>query len=351
MALNLDEQLGSDADDNITLDSFSAAFGLRGDDRFTNRIGNEFAVAAGGPGNDTYVAEDSSAISILDTSGGNDTLIADGIGITFQSSFSATIDNGQHFVAADTQSGQVVYALNWRDDGNEIEALQLADRTISFSELESTFRTLPNFLGDLTWQEVDPANPTAEEVDNAIQRSLVRQQELLSRDGDTDGGDDADDGNDTGLPEQPGIQGALFIRQDGTVNVANPLEIFGRSGGNETVLIEPDVGAVRLDANIERVDFPETFSTYSFEVGDAGLRVMINDSSVLSLPSANQAMALRFADGSADLTQTGAARFDLEGATIAETEIQPNIQLDESEPSVTATSATTSTLADADSLG
>jgi hypothetical protein len=108
----------------------------------------------------------------------------------------------------------------------------------------------------------------------------------------------------------------LFIREDGAVNVSNPLEIFGRSGGEETVLIEPDVGNVALDANVERVDLASPFANYSFEVTDAGVRIAVNGGKVFSLPSANQEMVLRFADGSATLRQTAAATFELENATI-----------------------------------
>jgi hypothetical protein len=198
---------------------------------------------------------------------------------------------------------------------------------------------------------VDPVNPTASEVDNAIQRNLTREQELLSADDEPEDGNGTDRRDDAGIPEQPDIQGSLFIQEDGTVNVSNPLEIFGRSGGEETVLIEPDVGNVELDANVERVDLPSSFASYSFEVTDAGLRIAVNGDKVFSLPSANQEMELRFADGSATLRQTGAATFELENATIRDQDVQPDIELDDDEISMTALSGTTANLTEEDGFG
>ena len=151
---------------------------------------------------------------------------------------------------------------------------------------------------------------------------------------------EATDADGSGLPKQTAIQGSLFLKQGGMVNVSNPLEVFGRSGGNEVVLIEPSTGSVELDANVERVDLPDPLSSYAFGITDAGLVVSADNAMVFALPSANQTMTLRFADGSASLAQTGAQRFQLGDAVIAGTQVEPEVDLDDTETSLTAVAPT-----------
>lgn len=143
----------------------------------------------------------------------------------------------------------------------------------------------------------------------------------------------ADSGNDV-PSDLPAIAGDLFVRANQTVSVANRLEVFGRSGGNEAIEIAQAVRGVELDANLERIDLSNALADYTFQVTDLGLQAFANDGMpVITMPSANQAVEIRFQDGSASLTQTGASTFDVVGIgagdTIDGNRRTPDLSLDE----------------------
>lgn len=304
MPLRFPERTGSGQSDRFSVASHTIAFGLEGDDQFDVVFNNGFAVGAGGPGNDTYIARNNSALTIFDT-GGEDTFVANGIGLNRTSSFAATLDNGRHLVAWDNVSGQTVYVLDWEKSGNEIERIELADTTLSFNQLQSMLTTLPGFQGDMTFREFAAENPSNDAISEAIDFYEGREQELLGN-------------SDTG-GAIPDIQGRVFVEEGGAVTASERLEVFGRSGGNEAVSIAQGVRGVELDANMERIDLPSALDEYAFEVTNLGLQAFTDDTPVVTMPSANQDIQVRFADGSATLRQTGATTFEIVGDGLGET--------------------------------
>lgn len=320
MPLRFIERVGGAGPDSFTVANPGIAFGLRGDDRFDVARQADLSMAMGGPGNDTYTARDNGALTVFDT-GGDDTIEASGIGLTRASSFAATLQDGQHVVAADNQSGQVVYLMNWREPAFEIETIELADTTLSIGEAQTVLPTLPGFRGDMDWQDFEGTALTNDAVNEALQFYENREQELLG----TTGGDTPDGG-------MTAVQGRTFISEGGSVTVSERVEVFGRAGGDEAVSIERGVRGAELDANIEQIEVPQSLDAYTFQVTVDGLEVTTNGNAVFTAPSVNQDVTLSFADGDATLSQTGAAQFELTGprgaAPIGDTPTSPDLDLE-----------------------
>jgi hypothetical protein len=70
---------------------------------------------------------------------------------------------------------------------------------------------------------------------------------------------------------------------------------------------------VDLDANLERLDVPYALDALTWRVAEGGLTATTGGDTLLTMPSLNQPMDLRFTDGDATLTQTGAETFALAG--------------------------------------
>ena len=146
----------------------------------------------------------------------------------------------------------------------------------------------------------------------------------------------------------------IFLNADASFTVAEPASVFGRSGGNESVVLTDGVTGVNLDANVERVDIPRALADLTFAVTDAGLEIQAGGNAVTSLPSLNQTAELRLAGGEATLEQTGAQTFVIAGgdsgtATVGpDTDGQIDVALgDASAQAISLAGTTTSTL-DAD---
>jgi hypothetical protein len=121
----------------------------------------------GGSGNDTYVLANNSEVIVAEYgSSASDVLVATGMGLNSTTTFVFTIDN-RHLAAADTQTGQAVFVLDWQLAANQIETIVLADGTFSFAQIQSAVFSSPNFLGNFTWESLDIGYSTAD-VNEAI---------------------------------------------------------------------------------------------------------------------------------------------------------------------------------------
>jgi hypothetical protein len=124
-------------------------------------------------------------------------------------------------------------------------------------------------------------------------------------------------GDDAAAPPETATSGDpaanVFLGPANSFAVATPAEVFGRPGGDEGLVLAETATGVRTGANLERLDVPHALDTLTFEVTDAGLSLRDDLDTLVSVASLNQPMAVRFADGSATLTQTGAETFTLAG--------------------------------------
>lgn len=96
------------------------------------------------------------------------------------------------------------------------------------------------------------------------------------------------------------------------------LIVKGASAGNETLLLKSGVVNVMADANIERVELPESLAQYRF-VFVSGQGSQLQDAAgavLLTISSLNQDATVAFADGSATLQQVGSTQFLLGGQAI-----------------------------------
>jgi hypothetical protein len=109
---------------------------------------------------------------------------------------------------------------------------------------------------------------------------------------------------------------SVFLADGRGVTVDGAADVFGRAGGEERLVVTADARDVRTDANIERIDLDVAFDEVAFDVTPDGLTVSTAGATRLTIPSLNQTTDVRFADGNATLTQTGARTFRLDGGDL-----------------------------------
>jgi len=128
----------------------------------------------------------------------------------------------------------------------------------------------------------------------------------------------------------------IFLDQNETFTVGGSDDtLLGQAGGDpgEGVLVQEGVTGLETNAAIERLDLPRALSAYSFQVTDNGLEISANGNTIVTIPSLNQTLELRTADGSINLSQSGAQEFtatspaDGSTATIGTSPSTPSIPL------------------------
>jgi hypothetical protein len=105
----------------------------------------------------------------------------------------------------------------------------------------------------------------------------------------------------------------VILDPNESFNVANNGDdIRGRGGGDEALVFFPQVIDIEVNAEIETFNFPYDFSELVFETTENGLEVIRGDETIVTIPSLNQSLDLRVADGNIIISQTGAQEFTLE---------------------------------------
>lgn len=141
----------------------------------------------GGSGDDTYVASRQGVTVVMDVgdSGDNNTLVAKRIGVTRSTSFVIDIDN-RHLLFGDTDSEQIVIALDWKKSRNRIRSLDLADGRYNTADIARQYRSFPNYLGNYSWRELENnvldlnrVGLSSSSVNGAIQ-SIVNRADRLT---------------------------------------------------------------------------------------------------------------------------------------------------------------------------
>jgi len=126
--------------------------------------------------------------------------------------------------------------------------------------------------------------------------------------------------------------------------------ILGQAGGDpgEAILVDDGVAGLRTNAGIERLDLPLGLAAHTFQVTADGLEISANGEPIVTIPSLNQTLELRTADGGIEITQTGARRFTAANPTdpsdtdtIGTTPVTPDIGADAGLISATATARKT----------
>jgi hypothetical protein len=124
----------------------------------------------------------------------------------------------------------------------------------------------------------------------------------------------------------------VFLEGDASFTIADPAEVFGRGGGQETVELTQAAQNVSLDGNIERVELPQDLSATTFQVVEGQLEISAGGTLLATFTGGlNQDVTLQFGNGEGTLSQTGAASFTLTGpggeAQIGTTPTTPDIGL------------------------
>jgi hypothetical protein len=153
-------------------------------------------------------------------------------------------------------------------------------------------------------------------------------------------------GESAGDAPVPVIQFLLTPNSTVPVTVGNAAA-WGRPGGFERIGLGDGVTDVVTNAELEGLDLDRALAELSFAVTGHGLEIRADDSVLVTLPSLNQALDLRLADGNATLTQTGAETFELAGeedsaATLDTTARTPSLDLGPQTATVGVAAATMS---------
>lgn len=153
------EKLGTIRNNRIKGRDLEILYGLQGNDRLSSRRGSATrdvaTILVGGSGGDRYKAAKKSTTIVLENGGSTaDILVAKGIGFNRETSFVAEID-GRHLVASDTASGQSVILLDWQAPSQQIGTFVLSGGRYSYGELATRVRNTENYLGNVSWAELN----------------------------------------------------------------------------------------------------------------------------------------------------------------------------------------------------
>jgi hypothetical protein len=238
-----------------------------------------------------------------------------------------TLENASRIFGRDGGDERVYIAesaSNVRTDAN----LERLDIAAAFSEV--SFRVSDDGLtlnkGGTTLVTVPSLNQAMElrfsDGDATVAQVGAQSFEVTGGDGgsatiDASGGDTAAvtlGGNTAAAPDSGDGSAAarIFLNEDSGFTLSQPAEIFGRSGGEESLTVKAGVTGVRTDSNIESLDFADNLADLAFQVTDSGLALSTGGSTVATIPSLNQEVSVAFGDGNATLRQTGAQSFQLE---------------------------------------
>ena len=151
--LRYTENIGTILNDSLTGTASTVTYGSHGNDARASTANQDETVLVGGNGNDSYTIAAGSFTTIGDLgNSGGDTLYA--TNSFFNNLYSGTIDN-LHLYAYDETNGTEVIILNWLDTANKIETIHIADATFTTDELSATLTTLPGYVGNFTWEELE----------------------------------------------------------------------------------------------------------------------------------------------------------------------------------------------------
>ena len=170
-ARNLQGLVGTSGNDSVVGMTNSFYFGLYGNDLFESGYNADYQAFIGGYGDDYYLMNSPGAMTIADGgNSSNDTLDISGISVSSLSSYVAKIDS-RHLVAFDLEAEQSVYLIDWREPENKIENIILGGVTYSWDDLDTQLESLPNYLGNWSWDDYSSA--TGDVVTQTEQNELI----------------------------------------------------------------------------------------------------------------------------------------------------------------------------------
>lgn len=109
----------------------------------------------------------------------------------------------------------------------------------------------------------------------------------------------------------------IFFTAPGSATISDPNVSITGAAGAQTVKLTAAATGVRIDPNIERVEFSGPLSAYTFNaVAGVGVQVFSGGVLVATIPSLNQNATFAFTNGSVVLAQTGGAAFTLGGTPL-----------------------------------
>ncbi|MCG8611478.1 MAG: YHYH protein [Pseudomonadales bacterium] len=122
----------------------------------------------------------------------------------------------------------------------------------------------------------------------------------------------------------------VFLDANETYDVDTETTVLGNSG-NETLRVI-GTGSVKVDANVERIEFSDSLSAYQFAV--QGTQVTISGANItVTILGLNTPIKLAFMDGSVGLNLTGLGFADMGGAPLTSSSAAISTALDTTDPS------------------
>jgi Ca2+-binding RTX toxin-like protein len=152
---NLQEVIGTAGNDNIDSRPLTIHYGLAGDDAMGGGAPTQaFLINAGGSGNDLYFGENKAyGAFLIDTGNSSGDVGSTTLPLVSPNSVLFTIEN-RHFGAIDSANRQENYLIDFAKPENRVESIITAEGTFGFDQFAAQLPTLPNFIGNLTWEDV-----------------------------------------------------------------------------------------------------------------------------------------------------------------------------------------------------
>lgn len=188
MVLSTTEAVGTAGFDGFQPAGNQVSFGLEGEDSFVGHAGlGLLHFAFGGAGDDIYTG--GSGLVVVEGGGSVDGLILPMVLSSGGGLFTGEID-GRHLVLADPDSGSLAIIADWQQEESRIEAVQLADQALGWSQFSAFAQSSGLYRGDLpddalTAFGIDAAMTS--QISATIDALKVREQEIIAGVG--DGGD------------------------------------------------------------------------------------------------------------------------------------------------------------------
>lgn len=152
---NLQEVIGTAGNDSIPSRPLTIHYGLAGDDSMGGGAPTQaFLVNAGGSGNDFYPGDNKAyGAFLIETGNSIGDVGSTSIPLVSPTTILFTIDN-RHFGGIDFATKQENYIIDFAKPENRVESLITAEGTASFDQFVAQLPSLPNFIGNLTWEDV-----------------------------------------------------------------------------------------------------------------------------------------------------------------------------------------------------
>ncbi|MGV6809875.1 MAG: hypothetical protein ACWA5U_08370 [bacterium] len=108
----------------------------------------------------------------------------------------------------------------------------------------------------------------------------------------------------------------VFLEANDLFTFTNSADVFGASGSSVETVAVTEAANITVDANVERLDFNQNLSSYTFQLTGNQLAVNLGGQAVGTFALDSDNITIAFADGSASAALTGLGQGTLGGIAL-----------------------------------